>query len=58
MNPSTGLMGDSVGFREKFVSSATTRRVLGLSKSVYIIGSYVDGLKNTVSALCKVSESR
>jgi hypothetical protein len=45
-------MGDSVGFREEFVSSAPMRRVLGLSKSVYIRGSFGDGLKITVSTVC------
>jgi hypothetical protein len=45
MIPSKILMGDSVGFREEFVSSATMRRILGLSKSVYIRGSFGGGLK-------------
>jgi len=58
MIPSTGLMGDSVGFGEEFVSLATMPRVLGLSESVYMIGSFGDGLKNTVSTVCKFSKSR
>jgi hypothetical protein len=56
--PSVELVGDSVGCREGFGSSATTLNVWGFSQSVYIKGSFGDEMKNTVSAVCKISESR
>jgi len=51
MIPSTGIIGDSFGFREELVSSATMRRVLGLWESVYMIGSFGGGLKNSVNGV-------